>query len=159
MNYTTTIFLVNKRARAIAVSYGEKAGEQHYTFKTLDPAIAVGDLVVIPTNTRHLFTVGKVEAVDVDVDFDGDIQFKWLAGKVDTLAYSATLEAENEVNKTIRSGELRKKRDDLRGALIADASALNGLAIVDMTADAPPVAPPPRSTYRAAPAGKEEPQF
>lgn len=74
MNYSTAVMLFNPEIRAISVSYekDEKgAGKKpFYTYKTLDKTIEKGDLVVVPTDTRHEFTVVRVEEVDVEVDYE-----------------------------------------------------------------------------------------
>lgn len=121
MNYTAAIFLINKQARGVTVTYdpADKSG-QGYTFKTLDPTIIVDDLVLIPTGTRHGFTVAKVSAVDVDVDLDSAIEYKWLAGKFNPKPYDQILEQEKLAIAKIKSAEIRKKRDDMREALFKD---------------------------------------
>lgn len=121
MNYTAAIFLINKQVRGVTVTYdpADKTG-QGFTFKTLDPAIIVDDLVIIPTGTRHGFTVAKVNAIDVDVDLDSAIEYKWLAGKFSSKSYEEILEQEKLAIAKIKSAEIRKKRDDMREALFKD---------------------------------------
>lgn len=141
MNYTTAIFLVNDAVRAVAVSYqplaqtgpnGERLGERpFYTFKTLDPSIKVGDFVTIPTDTRWTMTTARVEEVDLDVDFDSDVQLKWIVGRVATEDHAAILAAEADAVTKIRSAEKKRKQDELRAKLIADNPALADLAHVE----------------------------
>jgi hypothetical protein len=132
MNYSTAIFLINQHARMVAVCYEPEKQQPLYHFKTLDASIAVGDLVVVPTDTRHKFTVCKVEAVDVDVDFDSSTQFKWIAGKFDAAAYEKVLGLEELAISQIRLAENRKKRVDLRNNLLAQqAEDLKTLEIAD----------------------------
>jgi len=134
MNYSSAVFLINKNIRAISCSYEpEESKGKNYTFKSLDPTIKVGDLVVVQTDTRHKFTVVKVEAVDVDIDLDSSIQFKWIVSKVDLAAFDILLAQEADAIKTIRSAELRQKRDNLRKAMFANYEAeLSALSIADM---------------------------
>lgn len=145
MNYSTAIFLVNKDARAVSVSYDRSAdgkGVQPFTpFKTFDRKLKVGDLVIIPTDTRHLMTVGRVEEVDVEVDFDSGVQMKWLVDAVDTGAYHSILSQEGEAIQAMKSAEQRSKREELARKLLADNPDLEGLSIV--TATAPALAAPP----------------
>lgn len=91
MNYSTAVMLINPNIRAIKAIYEpdsvDLAGKvvragQRYIFKTLDPSIIKGDLIVVPTTTRHGFTVVKVEEVDVEIDFEASIELKWIVDKV-----------------------------------------------------------------------------
>lgn len=129
MNYTTAVFLINSDVRAIKCSY-EPEKLPAYIFKTLDKTIQVDDLVVVPTDTRHGMTVVKVTEVDVDPDFDSDIQMKWVVSKVDQAAYATILSREAEAVTVIKSAEKTKKRNELRDAMLADSSeALKALPI------------------------------
>lgn len=136
MNYTTAVFLINADVRAVICCYEpeeERTKNNRYTFKTLDKTIQKGDLVVVPTDTRHGMTVVKVVEVDVDPDFDSDIQLKWIVGRVDQAPYITTLAREAEAVAVIKSAEKTKKRNDLRAAMLADSSeALKALPITVM---------------------------
>lgn len=143
MNYSTAVFLINKdTARAINVTYEEDspsgAKQQRYTFKTLDQSIVAGDLVVIPTDTRHKMTVVKVDAVDVDVDFDSAVQLKWIIDKVDCTEHERVLKMEGDAIAKIKSAEIRRKREELADKLMKDNPDLQGLEISAMTAPALP---------------------
>lgn len=125
MNYTTAVFLINPDARAIQCTYDEKEGGtklQSYTFKTLDKAIKVDDLVVVPTSTRHNMTVVKVVAVDIDIDVDTPHEIKWVVGKVDLLTHQKLLDMEAEAITTIKAAEMRKKREELAKTLSANTT-------------------------------------
>lgn len=143
MNYSIAIFLINRDARAVKVTYeAEVAGKppmERYTYKTLDPDIHVGDLVVIPTDTRHNMTVCKVVETDVDIDFDSSKEIKWIISKVDTGAHDAVLAKEAQAITAIRSAEVRKKRDDLAAALFKDNPDLVAL----MPSNGPQALSPP----------------
>jgi hypothetical protein len=135
MNYSSAVFLINKNVRAIKVTYDKqdpgKAPASEYTFKTLDPAIAKDDFVVVPTDTRHGLTVVKVSQVDVDIDLDDAItQYKWIVARVDRSAYDQTLLDEAQAVKVIRLAEFNKKRSDLReGMLGASMDEIKALPI------------------------------
>lgn len=133
MNYSTAIFLINKDVRAVAVSYEVNVDgsgvRPFHLFKTFDQSIAVGDLVVIPTDSRHRHTVARVEDVDVEVDFDSGVQMKWLLDKVDDSAASGVIAQEAEAIKQIKSAEARAKREELAAKLMADNPDLAGLSI------------------------------
>jgi hypothetical protein len=68
VNYTTAVFLINDSIRAVTCTY-ENDGKR-VPFKTLDKTIAVDDIVVVPSGTRHGMTTCKVVEVDSDVDYD-----------------------------------------------------------------------------------------
>jgi hypothetical protein len=136
MNYSAAVFLINDNARAIACTYQpeDQPKDGHpgraYVFKTLDATIKVDDFVVVPTNTRHGMTVNKVVAVDVDIDYDSDIKFAWIIGKVDKAAYDALLAKEAEAVTAINLAERTRKRHELRASLMAhSAEALKNLPI------------------------------
>lgn len=136
MNYSIAVFLINKSARAVKVSYepdparpGEAMPSKTYIFKTLDPTVAVRDLVIIPTDTRWQMTVARVEEVDIEVDFDSSIQLKWIIGRVDVAGYNTVLAQETQAITSIRSAEIRRKRDELARDLFADNDALRTLPI------------------------------
>jgi len=124
MNYSTAVFLINDKVRVVKVSYepDKKDSSSWYAFKTFDHSIVVGDMVVIPTDTRHLMTVARVEDVNVDTDdflnFTGDL--KWIIGKVDMPLYRSCIEMEQEAIRTIKSAEKRKKKEELRKSILAD---------------------------------------
>ena len=133
MNYTTAVFLINNTVRAVMCNYEPDAPDKKVMFKTLDPAIKVGDLVIVPTKTRHGMTVSKVVEVDVDVDFDSGTQVGWLVCKVEQASYEATLAQEAQAISVITSAEKTKKRNELAAALLADSKdALKALPITSM---------------------------
>lgn len=140
MNYSTAVFLINKNARAIRAIYEadepvKKAPRE--TFKTFDQDIAVGDFVIVESNTRHNMTLVKVVEVDVDIDFDSSATMKWVVDVVDTTGHVAVLAKEDQAIQAIKSAELRKKREDLRAALILDQEALKALPLSAAGDEAP----------------------
>ena len=82
MNYSMAIFLISNQARAISVTYEADEKAAKTIFKTLDPSIAVGDYVVVQTDTRHQMTVCKVVETDIEPDFNSIALMKWIIGKV-----------------------------------------------------------------------------
>lgn len=123
MNYSTTVFLINPNVRAIVCTYEADHSAKKTTFKSLDQSIKKDDLVVVPTDTRHRFTVCKVTEVDADVDFDGSETMLWIVSKVDLADHNMTLVEEAEAVSAIKSAEIRKKREDLAASLMADKAA------------------------------------
>ncbi len=99
MNYSSAVMIINHDIRAIRTSYEPAApgkSLQEYVFKTIDKTIKKGDYVVVPTETRWGYTVNRVEAVDVDVDFDSDVILKWILSKVDVDGNKQTIEEEEK---------------------------------------------------------------
>ena len=150
MNYSTAVFLINPNARAILATYEAGDNAPRTMFKTFDPAIKVNDLVVVPTQTRHGFTVVKVVAVDVDVDFDSPVKVDWVAARVDLASYADVLTQEAQAIRMMQSAEARKKRNELAAALMADqADTIMALPIAIVGGPAvPPVQPPERGVSR-----------
>lgn len=136
MNYTTAVFLINKNVRAVLCNYEPDAPDKKVMFKTLDPSIREGDLVIVPTKTRHGMTVSKIVEVDVDVDFDNGTQVSWIVSKIDQSGYEATVSQEADAIRVITSAEKTKKRNELAAALLADSKeALAALPITVMNGD------------------------
>lgn len=140
MNYTTAIFLINKNVRAMMCNYEPDAEHKVTMFKTLDPDIKKDDLVIVPTKTRHGFTVSKVVEVDIDPDFDSATPAQWIVCKVDQAAYAVTLAQEESAITIIKSAERNKKRNELASALLADSKdALKALPISTINGDDSPL--------------------
>lgn len=119
MNYSTSVFLINQKVRAISCNY--EPNERKITvYKSLDETIAAGDFVVVPTETRHRFTVARVVEVDVDVDFDSNEQMNWIVARVDKTAHELTLKQEEAAIAVVKSAEIRRKRDELAAAMLKD---------------------------------------
>ena len=113
--------IINHDIRAIRTSYEPaQAGKplQEYVFKTVDPTIKKGDFVVVPTDTRWGFTVNHVEAVDVDVDFDSDVQLRWIINKVDVDGHNKTTKEEGKWVSALQESEKRKRREELKKQLL-----------------------------------------
>ena len=173
MNYTTAIFLINPKVRAVMVSYepspsDPKVGASKTLYKSTDQELYVGDFVVVPTNTRWKSTVGRVEEVDVDYDLESSAEVQFIIARVDMLQYDLTLKMEQDMIAKIRSAEVRKKREDLRDKLLADNDALRDLVIENggMAGLAPPAtrepvedAPYTRDRGLGDPAPKDDDEF
>lgn len=122
MNYSKAIFLISDEARAIMATYKAEDGAIATMFKTLDPDLAVGDFVVVESDTRHHMTVCKIVEVDADVDFDASDEPKWIIGKVAKADFDELRRQENEAIAKIKSAEKRKRRKELSEALLADVN-------------------------------------
>jgi len=139
MNYSTAIFLINSKVRAVMCTYEAEDKAPRATFKTFDDTIRKGDFVIVPTTTRHNMTVCKVVETDVDVEFDGSACIAWVIGKIDKTAYEKVQEQEAQAIATIKSAEKTKKREELRAAIMADTPELRALTISDATTIPTPV--------------------
>ena len=123
MNHSTAIFLISDQVRAIGVSYDvREAGDTGYdkTVKTMDSSIKVGDYVTIPTDSRHKMTISQVTQTDVEIDFDNPVVLGWIIGTVDLTDFEEIEHQEAVAITTIKRAEKRRKRDELREALLKD---------------------------------------
>jgi len=135
MNYSTAVFLINNKVRAIKCTYeADDKAAKRTLFKTMDETIRVGDFVIVPTDTRHNMTVCKVVEVDVDVNFEDPTKVDWIIGTVDRSNYEEVLAQEDTAIQKIKAAELRKKREDLRDSLLKNHMAeIETLPIADMS--------------------------
>ena len=152
MNKTTAIFLVRKDVRCVSVSYdktvdhrGKVVPIDTKSFKTIDPNIQPKDLVLIPTDSRWGFTVGRVEEVDLHVDFDSNEQMRWIVSKIDTETFKAMVEAETKMMSTVAEADRKHREQELASKLFAnvDPEALAAFQISGPTAPKPSAFEPP----------------
>lgn len=115
MNYSTAVFLINPACRAVKATYEEDGNKTQtpYVFKTVDKSIKVGDLVVVPTDTRHKLTVVKVVETDIEIDVDTPHQIKWVVGKVDLMTHQSLIDMEEAAISKIKAAEMHAKRQEL----------------------------------------------
>lgn len=141
-NFSTAIFLYNDKVRAVLCSYDPGATPaltQKTMFKTLDTSIKEGDLVIVPTDTRHRFTIVRVENVDVEPDLETGQEVKWIAGVFDRAPHERNLELEAQATSAIKEAHRAQKRRELaKGLMGAAHDKLAGLDIVTV--------PPPALT-------------
>ncbi len=135
LNYSTAIFLdEDSGVRAIAVTYdkidldkdtskmkwtapylsGGSLPKDCRLHKTCETSIKVGDFVVVPSKTRHGFTVCKVVAVDCEVDHEAEGDCHWIApvgnGGVNVEEFEHLRQQEDIIITAIKKGEAKKKR-------------------------------------------------
>ena len=146
MNYSTAIFLISDAVRAIHVTYGpdtENTRADRKLFKTFDTEIKKGDFVVVPTDTRHGMTVCQVAEADVDFDIETSAQVKWILGVVNTADADDIKRQEDEAIARIKRAEKRRRTEELREKLLADAEGdLKELPIYSPGGEPAPIAPP-----------------
>lgn len=134
MNNSTIVFLINDSVRAIKATYEERGKEE--IFKTFDPDIAVDDLVVVESTTRHDMTVVKVTEVDVDLDFDTTEKVKWIVQRIDKPGFMQVLANEAKAIDTVKSAERRRQKAELRANLMKDHEGeFDKLALSDHSDD------------------------
>lgn len=136
MNNSAIVFVLNDSVRGVKVSY--EPGANTHLFKSLDPTIEVGDIVIVPTDTRHNFTCVKVTEVDVDPDLESSLDLKWIVGKADMAAYEEVLKNEKTAIAAVGKAEKARRRRELRESLFKnEEEEMAGLAIADFTPSAP----------------------
>jgi len=139
MNQSTAIFLVNPHARAVHAIYEPedpgKAKPPRGLFKTLDPDVAVGDIVLVESTTRHGFTVVKVVETDVDFDPETTETVRWIACRLDLSAHKSLIAKEQQMLSAVRQAEMRQKRQKLAEALVLSAEELKALPIAAVGED------------------------
>lgn len=127
MNLSLSSFLVTSTCRAVRVEYDPdlaKNNNYNLLFKTLDPSIQKDDLVVVPTTTRHGFTVVKVLETDMTINYDTQTEYKFVVGKVDSTAYESLLAEDKALIAKVGKIEENKKKRELMEAMGLDASAI-----------------------------------
>lgn len=139
MESSRLIFLINDQARAVKAIYEDGAGAE--IFKTLDPSLKVNDLAVVQSGTRHKMTVVKITEIGIEVDLDSTVPLKWLVQKIDMDGFDALLKDEAAAADHVQGVERRRRKDELRKALLGDA-AIGSLAISHAGEVVEPVAPP-----------------
>lgn len=120
MNNSTIVFLINDHVRAILATYEGHDNAKPEVFKTFDPLVAVDDLVVVQSTTRHEMTVVKVKEVDVDFNLDTSETIRWVTQRIDQSAFKDVLAQEAEAIAAVQSAERKRKKDELRKAIFAD---------------------------------------
>lgn len=132
MHNSKIVFLINDSARAVGARY-EPHGPVE-VFKTLDPSIEVGDMIVVESGTRWDMTTAKVCEVDVDVNLDSDTPVKWVVQKIDSEAFDQIKEKEKAAVDAVQVAERSRKKKELRDSMFKHhEDTLKGLAIADHT--------------------------
>jgi hypothetical protein len=143
MNYSTAVFLINDSCRGIEGIYEpdtEHKKQPRRTFKTFDKSVKVGDLIIVPSGTRHKFTTFKVTKVDVEVDPATNEKIDWVVGVVDGSTYDRLVADENEAIARIKAAEKTYQREELKKKMFAHMSDAERSAL--SISSAPAIAPP-----------------
>lgn len=139
-NMSLAIFLVNTNVRCISVAYdqinsgGKLMPSDVKSFKTLDKGIKKDDLVILPTDTRFGYTVGKVQAVDLDVNYGSNEEMRWIVGRVDTTFIDQILEQEKGMKAKVHHAQVEDERKQLAEKLMAVNPNFGDIALISMGA-------------------------
>ena len=128
------IFLLSDDARCFNVVYDPNEDWKIQQVKTLDPTIKPGDFVVVETDTRHKMTVVEVKD-EVEPDLESSALVRWVVCKVDVDGFKALKDRETATLAQISQVERRRKRAELREAMLADTD-IKSLPIHDASAEA-----------------------
>ena len=145
MNFSRSVFVINRDCRLVVCEYDpDSMKDKRVEYKTLDPSVSKGDLVIVPTDTRQKFTVVKVIDVDVPVDFDAPGDTKWIVGKVDTMHFTKLIADEAVAIKTLQGAEQRRRATEMRKLIIGDEDpeAVKSLSLYKNGEAVAPQAPP-----------------
>lgn len=144
-NYSLAVFLVNPNVRCVTVAYdktidrnGKTVPSEIKSFKTLDAKIGKDDFVVIPTDTRWGYTVGKVVDVGVRVNFTSPETMRWVVTRVDKAGYEDFCKQEAQITDRVADAEEASLRKEMADKLMAINPDFAGLSLVDMTSPATP---------------------
>lgn len=146
MNYSTAVFLINPNCRAIEAIYEADTDTRkapRSIFKTFDETLSEGDIILVPSDTRHKVTTCKVTAVDVELDITTVAEIKWIIGVVDQAGYEELKAIEEKAITQIKAAEKNHQREELRKKMFAnmDESAVKTLQLANMSAPAIDVEP------------------
>ena len=139
MDNSKIVFLINDQVRAVRGIYEEASilNQPKHVFKTLDQDLAVGDIAVVETTTRHGFTVVKLIEVDIDLNFDDPAETKWVVAGVNMDAFALVKKQEAAAISAVQQAELRRKKAELRATMFKDhEESIATLALATPTAPA-----------------------
>lgn len=127
MNLSAAVMLFEENGvRPVRVEYDPdnyKSTNPNVVFKTVDPTVAVGDIVVVESHTRHKLTTAKVIAIgfaDVPVDFENPQRWGWITQKVDVKAYEDILAGEKNLIGKVAEANANQMRNNLKNAMGLD---------------------------------------
>lgn len=103
------------------------AASKHYTYKTIDKTLKQGDLVVVECeggSSQFGLAVVQIVEVDVDVDFKGSVNYKWVVSKVDTDTIKDVKQQEKEIIKKVKAAEKHHHKMQILQAITVNAEEL-----------------------------------
>lgn len=143
-NYSTALFLVNDEVQAITAHYepdnpASSVKAPREIFKTFDRTLKKGDLIIVPSSTRHQVTTCMVDEVGAQLDLDTTANVRWVIGKIDMGAFEATKAKEDRLINSMKQAEARARQADIRTKLMSsiDPEALGNSELVTVALPAP----------------------
>lgn len=119
MHPSRMIFAISDTVQCVEVQYDPENGPSKTEHKTLIPDLAVDDMVVVQTRSRHKMTIGKVTRLNIEPDLDSSQEMLWAYSKVDAAAIGDLHQQEDDAIETIKKLERMKKRRELRDEWMA----------------------------------------
>ena len=129
MNFNTAIFLVNDKCRGVTLAWewcdhdGKAANGQPVKtdlFKTFDPHVKKGDLVLGETQSRHKLCVYRVVETDVEVDLETTAYIPWIVERISGAALQRLRDMETEMVETIKRKDKERRRAELAQTMLKD---------------------------------------
>lgn len=161
MNLSAAIMLVRPDAvRPVRVEYdpdNKYNNSPMKVFKTVDPSITVGDLVIVQTHTRHGFTIAKVTAVDFAVDYNDGQEWGWIGGKFDHEAFKSIIAIEDGVKNKVAKANENKMRQEIIAAMGLGEVSFNDLQLRRLAAASPDGVDTEAAVVEAPPSYKPAP--
>lgn len=128
MNYTNAILLANK-ATLVGCTFG--SSQKLYSFKTTED-LKIDDYVVVQVaqsqSSPFGFAVVKVKALNVEADYENDINYKWVISKVPTEAFADLLEKEKNFVGALRTKAAEHKKSQVSSKLGLDLNEIIKMA-------------------------------
>lgn len=114
--------LFDESVRPVRVEYDpdnkyNNQGAMKRLFKTIDAGLKKDDLVVVPTTTRHGFTIAKVIEIDFIVDFSSSEEWDWVGQRFDKATYDNVVLTENGIRQKVAKAEENKMRSEMLATL------------------------------------------
>lgn len=150
--------LFDESVRPVRVEYDpdnkyNNQGAMKRLFKTIDPDLRKDDLVVVPTGTRHGFTIAKVTEVGFIVDFSSAEEWDWIAQKFDRGTFEDVVKTESGIKDKVAKAEENKMRTEMLATLGMKQTDVGSLRSMLGGKTEPALAAPPAP--RAAPPSGE----
>ena len=113
-NLADTFLAENENFKYISCVFAPYTGEKEYTYKTLLD-VEENDFVVVQTPSKE-YQIVQIRSIIDPMEFDPihGVRYKWAMQKLDTEHYDSCVEMEKQVNKKLRTAEVRKRQEELK---------------------------------------------
>lgn len=117
LNYSLAATIADDRIILVNVKFNNNGcyNSKEYTYKTFFADLKVDDLVIVLSPSGY--QVVKVTALNVFVELDSSIQYKWIINKFDDSQYQAVLQKEYDLKDELKQLELQNKRRQFMEAM------------------------------------------